>query len=223
MTVQFFNDSPSLYNSSSSNNSSADNIREHDVLLGRGGQTNKHSGNKEYRTIVTQHQDEYLQARKKDKVLIARRIVQIVQERGGRFLKQNASTQQWEAVTDKRAQEKTSQALREGLDVRARLAGTKRTDTTTEQRPRKRTKTTTTTTTAPPIDANAVVSPNPSVASVDAMNHYYPIGYSYGHAPMMPALYDPQMASYHHSPLPRPASFAQRQLSKSEVTDACEV
>ena len=108
------------YNSSSSSFA----FHPNDVLLGRGGSTNKHSGNQRYRTIVADHQPEYLLAKKKDKVLIARRIVALVQASGGQFLKFHNSTGNWQPVPDKRAQEKTSQALREGLDVRARM-GTK--------------------------------------------------------------------------------------------------
>jgi hypothetical protein len=95
-----------------------DKIREDDVLLGRGGATNNHPGNQKFRAIVAEHQIEYLQARKKEKVVIARRIVAIVHKNGGRFLKRSPDAETWEQVTDKRAQEKTSQALREGLDVR---------------------------------------------------------------------------------------------------------
>ena len=93
-------------------------IGPNDVLLGRGGATNNHDGNRKFRLIVAEHQHEYLQARKRDKVIIARRIVAIVQGTGGRFLKQGHSNSTWVEVTDKRAQEKASQALREGLDVR---------------------------------------------------------------------------------------------------------
>jgi len=95
-----------------------DTVGVDDVLLGRGGRTNSHVGNKRYRTIVADYQSEYLEARKKDKILIARRIVALVKERGGRFLKQGPTDQTWMEVPDKRATEKTSQALREGLDVR---------------------------------------------------------------------------------------------------------
>jgi hypothetical protein len=108
----------------------AGEIRPHDVLFGRGGVTNNHVGNKRYRAIVAEHQHEYLHARKKDKVLIARRIVSLVHESGGRFLKRNnhggssdskvdgESAALWVEVPDQRATEKTSQALREGLDVK---------------------------------------------------------------------------------------------------------
>jgi hypothetical protein len=41
----------------------------------------------------------------------------MIQSKGGRFLKRDAANT-WVEVPDKRAQEKTSQALREGLDVR---------------------------------------------------------------------------------------------------------
>ena len=88
------------------------------LLLGRGGATNNHIGNKRFRSIVADHQREYLGARKKEKAVIARKIVSIIQENGGRFLKRSFESDVWVEVTDKKATEKTSQALREGLDVR---------------------------------------------------------------------------------------------------------
>lgn len=93
---------------------------ENDVLLGRGGGTNSHSGNVAFRSIVARHQAEYLQAKKKDKVTIARRIVGLVHDNGGKFLRKN-SDGDWEEVEEKKATEKTSQALREGLDVRRKV------------------------------------------------------------------------------------------------------
>lgn len=90
----------------------------HDVLCGRGGATNNHEGNRRFRAVVAEHQRDYLVARKKDKAAIARQIVKIIQNRGGRFLQKNGTTGLWEPITDKKATEKTSQALREGLDVR---------------------------------------------------------------------------------------------------------
>jgi hypothetical protein len=94
-------------------------VSSNDVLLGRGGATNQHEGNRKFRELVASHQAEYLKARKQDKIVIARRIVNIiVHERGGRFLQHDRIHDTYNAVTDKRATEKTSQALREGLDVR---------------------------------------------------------------------------------------------------------
>lgn len=97
--------------------SNDESIRPDDVLLGRGGATNNHLGNRKFRSIVLQHRPQYLIARKTEKILIAREVVATVHSNGGRFLRQcDAST--WVEVSPKRAQEKASQALREGLDVR---------------------------------------------------------------------------------------------------------
>jgi len=94
-------------------------IAENDVLSGRGGATNNHPGNKRFRTIVSDHMPEYLVARKKEKAVIARRIVNQIKAKGGRFLKRTGDSDAcWVEVSDKKATEKTAQALREGLDVR---------------------------------------------------------------------------------------------------------
>jgi hypothetical protein len=102
-----------------------------DVLCGRGGLTNSHAGNIAFRSIVADHQREYLAARKKDKALIARRIVSIISGNGGRFLRKNSTTGEWEECTVKKAAEKTSQALREGLDVRRKVIKSPRRDSET--------------------------------------------------------------------------------------------
>jgi hypothetical protein len=105
--------------STTSAESTATAVSANDVLLGRGGATNQHEGNRKFRELVAAHQAEYLKARKQDKIGIARRIVSIiVKERGGRFLQHDRIHDTYTVVTDKRATEKTSQALREGLDVR---------------------------------------------------------------------------------------------------------
>jgi len=93
-------------------------VEENDVLCGRGGGTNNYVGNKRFRTLVSVNQKDYLLARKKDKSAIAKHIVQIVQRRGGRFLRKDTMQSTWVEVGDQKAAEKTSQALREGLDVR---------------------------------------------------------------------------------------------------------
>ena len=94
-------------------------INKYDVLFGRGGATNTNEGNKRFRGIVSDHQSEYLEATKKEKGMIARDVVKIVRQNGGRFLKRSSGGgKTWEDVGDKMAVAKTSQALREGLDVR---------------------------------------------------------------------------------------------------------
>lgn len=92
-------------------------INEWDVLSGRGGRTNLNTGNRRFRAIVASMQREYLTARKKDKVLIARQVVDQVHANGGRFLKRGADDC-WVEVSDKVALSKSSQALRESLNVR---------------------------------------------------------------------------------------------------------
>jgi len=93
-------------------------INPNDILCGRGGLTNSHFGNKSFRCVVAEYQLEYLKARKNDKKDIARKIVAQIKENGGRFLQRRANSDAWSISSDKRAVEKTSQALREGLDVR---------------------------------------------------------------------------------------------------------
>mmetsp|Transcript_22562 Transcript_22562/g.53256 ORF Transcript_22562/g.53256 Transcript_22562/m.53256 type:complete len:209 (-) Transcript_22562:1791-2417(-) len=97
---------------------SSNEINPNDVLCGRGGLTNSHIGNKEFRYVVAEYQQEYLHSRKNDKKEIARKIVSQIEEKGGRFLQRTADSSVWSEVTQKKALEKTSQALREGLDVR---------------------------------------------------------------------------------------------------------
>jgi hypothetical protein len=96
----------------------ADSISSNDVLCGRGGATNNHVGNQKFRAVVAEYQHEYLEARKKEKALIARKIVDRINQNGGRFLKRGQGSDVWVEVPTKKATEKTSQALREGLDVR---------------------------------------------------------------------------------------------------------
>merc|ERR1712045_271510 len=91
----------------------------HDVLCGRGGGTNTQIGNRRFRSLVQEFQPTYLLCRRKEKPLIARTIVLIVRGRGGRFLKKDDTTGMLFEVGDIKAEAKTSQALREGLDVRS--------------------------------------------------------------------------------------------------------
>lgn len=103
------------------NSSSCPAYTDNDVLCGRGGVTNTHEGNVRFRTLVADRQGDYLAAGKKEKGLMARAIVETIQDRGGRFIAKNAMTDVWETVPEKKAIEKASQALREGLNVRHRV------------------------------------------------------------------------------------------------------
>ena len=94
-------------------------LNTHDVLLGRGGGTNTQVGNRRFRGLVTDFQPTYLMAKRKEKPLLARSIVLIIRKRGGRFVKKDDKSGRLYEVGDEKAEAKTSQALREGLDVRA--------------------------------------------------------------------------------------------------------
>lgn len=94
-------------------------VNAYDVLCGRGGGTNSQIGNRRFRQLVQEFQPTYLLARRKEKPLLARTIVLIIRKRGGRFLKKDDETGELFEVGDAKAEAKTSQALREGLDVRA--------------------------------------------------------------------------------------------------------
>jgi len=89
---------------------------DNDVLSGRGGRTNGHPGNISFREIVKEKKEEYIKARKRHKPLIAREIVDNIRQKQppGRFLKKDKITSFWKDIGNKKAVEKTSQALREG-------------------------------------------------------------------------------------------------------------
>jgi hypothetical protein len=109
-------------------------IGPNDVLCGRGGATNNHEGNRRFRSIVVEHQTDYLTARKMEKAVIARQIVEAVHNNGGRYLKRSKTADTWVEVPLKQATAKTSQALREGLDVRNKtVRSTKDTGVSTGQ------------------------------------------------------------------------------------------
>eukprot|EP00531_Pseudo-nitzschia_arenysensis_P019361 CAMPEP_0116142776 /NCGR_PEP_ID=MMETSP0329-20121206/15089_1 /TAXON_ID=697910 /ORGANISM="Pseudo-nitzschia arenysensis, Strain B593" /LENGTH=316 /DNA_ID=CAMNT_0003638035 /DNA_START=308 /DNA_END=1258 /DNA_ORIENTATION=+ len=96
-----------------------------DVLSGRGGATNSHSGNRAFRSLVKQYQGDYLKAKKRDKPDVAAVVVQKIREKGGRFLRRAKNIKSnevvWVEVGDERAKEKTCQALREGApEIRRR-------------------------------------------------------------------------------------------------------
>jgi len=88
---------------------------DNDVLYGRGGGTNHHPGNKRYRQMVNELKENYVNAKGMEKHRFPYEIVSKwrKQDPPGRFLKFNECTRVWYDVGDKKAREKTSQALRE--------------------------------------------------------------------------------------------------------------
>ena len=182
-------------------NTASSEIAENDVLCGRGGLTNSHIGNKHYRQIVQDHQAEYLKARKRDKITIAQRIVAIIHDNGGRFLKRSADGESWVLVTDKKAQEKTSQALREGLDVRNKKIRPskqiRRDDDSVESDGGRRRK------------YKSTVAPGKVIASAPSPTVVAPTT-------------EPTLSEEPPAPAPLFLPY-ERQISQSDIRDACEI
>ena len=88
-----------------------------DVLCGRVGSLNKHSGNNIYRHIVLLNKELYFYCSKHEKKKISESIVEAIQsqDQPGRFLDKDPTSGLWFEIPDSKAVEKTSQALREGI------------------------------------------------------------------------------------------------------------
>jgi len=87
---------------------------ESDVLCGRGGAALRHPGNQTYRRLVHLNKGLYITCLKAEKLKISRSIVAAIREQNGRFLERDPKKGTWYDIGDKKAMEKTSQALREG-------------------------------------------------------------------------------------------------------------
>mmetsp|Transcript_9140 Transcript_9140/g.18240 ORF Transcript_9140/g.18240 Transcript_9140/m.18240 type:complete len:558 (+) Transcript_9140:244-1917(+) len=83
-----------------------------DVVMGRGSGTQNHCGNVTYRKLVFLNKELYATSSKFDKIKISKAIVRAIREKGGHFLEME--DQLYFDIGDKRAWDKTSQALREG-------------------------------------------------------------------------------------------------------------
>jgi len=98
--------------------SKTEHIRDphaNDVLCGRGGSSNRHVGNLNFRSLVSANKEMYVTLTKKQKMMVARKIVETIhgQEPPGRFLQKDLNTGTWFDIGLPRSLEKTSQALRE--------------------------------------------------------------------------------------------------------------
>mmetsp|Transcript_15845 Transcript_15845/g.43749 ORF Transcript_15845/g.43749 Transcript_15845/m.43749 type:complete len:689 (-) Transcript_15845:461-2527(-) len=90
-------------------------ITNDDVLLGRGGRSNHHVGNKRYREEVKNLQKWYADtADKNEKTDLSQMLVDYVHSYGGRFLEKDANG--WYIIPNIVARRKASQALREDDD-----------------------------------------------------------------------------------------------------------
>ena len=94
-------------------------IREWDVMCGRGGRSNHHSGNKRYRHVVSEMKMMYRNTEAKAvKTDLSRAIVEHVCNYGGRFIKKDEETGRYFVLTKAEARKKTSQALRETKELK---------------------------------------------------------------------------------------------------------
>eukprot|EP00533_Pseudo-nitzschia_delicatissima_P007919 CAMPEP_0116079252 /NCGR_PEP_ID=MMETSP0327-20121206/1044_1 /TAXON_ID=44447 /ORGANISM="Pseudo-nitzschia delicatissima, Strain B596" /LENGTH=666 /DNA_ID=CAMNT_0003569867 /DNA_START=342 /DNA_END=2342 /DNA_ORIENTATION=- len=87
--------------------------RSNDILCGRGGSSNRHLGNIHFRELVAANKQIYVGLTKKQKMLVARKIVDAIHSTGGRFLAKDLDTGMFYDIGLPRSLEKTSQALRE--------------------------------------------------------------------------------------------------------------
>jgi hypothetical protein len=89
---------------------------EHDVLSGRGNFVNYHAGNEHFRALVRKHKVAYVACPKAQKGKFSKLIVDEIKalDPPGRFLKQDPVTKLWTDIGEKKALDKTRQALREG-------------------------------------------------------------------------------------------------------------
>ena len=64
---------------------------KNDVLIGRGGGTNKHPGNFQYRRFIDAQKQEYSKSNQSQKFRFSDRVVQLIRDSNppGRFLKKN--------------------------------------------------------------------------------------------------------------------------------------
>ena len=89
---------------------------DRDVLLGRGGMTNHHVGNRLYREKIEEFKPYYQKLSGKDeKQEFSKKVVNFVHSYSGRFLEKDAYSGGWVEVEKNKARKKVGQALREEL------------------------------------------------------------------------------------------------------------
>ncbi|CAJ1961255.1 unnamed protein product [Cylindrotheca closterium] len=106
-------------------------ISQHDVLLGRGGKSNHHPGNKRYREEVENFRPLYASlTTDEEKTSMSQALVDVMEQMGGRFLEEDKRKDDngknvshgWYVVPNIVARRKASQALREVNDPEKRRA-----------------------------------------------------------------------------------------------------
>ena len=85
---------------------------ENDVLMGRGGCSNNHVGNKKYHRKKKELQPKYFSAPRHEKKRVAMELAEWVHDTGGRFVQKTNRTDEWEEAPLDKVILKCSQALR---------------------------------------------------------------------------------------------------------------
>lgn len=88
-------------------------LGKYDVAMGRGGMANNHIGNKNFRKMAESLKPAYQKLQKEEKTDFSIKLVQMVHDKGGRFLAKDPADELWYEVDFKLARRKASQALRE--------------------------------------------------------------------------------------------------------------
>eukprot|EP00978_Attheya_sp_CCMP212_P028055 scaffold95756_cov43-Attheya_sp.AAC.1 len=89
-------------------------LEETDVLCARGGAALRHAGNQTYRSLVQLKKGMYATCQNVEKLKISRSIVLAIRELNGRFLEKSKTNKlYYDDIGDKKAIDKTCQALRE--------------------------------------------------------------------------------------------------------------
>jgi hypothetical protein len=95
-------------------------LRDRDVLMGRGGLTNQNVGNIWFRDLISHYRMAYCTVAKGQKRQLAVNIRNFVRTCSGRFLESDKNDKKWYECGDDRAVLKVGQALREGTAVAIR-------------------------------------------------------------------------------------------------------
>ena len=95
---------------------SGPNIHPHSDQIFVSHACSGYRGNRAFRALVKDHQEKYLNAKKRDKPSVASIIVDLIREKGGRFLRRYGTDHmgqvQWVDIGDDRAREVSQSVCR---------------------------------------------------------------------------------------------------------------
>ncbi|CAB9516013.1 hypothetical protein SEMRO_754_G197540.1 [Seminavis robusta] len=102
-------------------------LRPNDVLCGRSKESFNHAGNRRFRNLVAASLAEYNEATSKwAKSMVAARLVGVINNEGGRFLKQRKGNEEvWYEISTQDAKAKVSHAIRDAIAAKEKFKGSK--------------------------------------------------------------------------------------------------